>query len=134
MAVSPNVSAWMNRQQATHENAEQIFVRNFSTRAFEAFRAKVPELMEYIVSFRVLASDLKNSNAFGCFIIRSGNNIQYIPIVMSGGSLEPCELLYDRREDRFQPLVPDTVDAIRKANMVTDHKTVSPVQNVEDTC
>ena len=133
MAVSPNVSAWMNRQQATHENAEQIFVRNFSTRAFEAFRAKVPELMEYIVSFRVLASDLKNSNAFGCFIIRSGNDIQYIPIVMSGCSLEPCELLYDRREDRFRPLLPDTVDAIRKANMVTDHKTVSPVQKVEDT-
>lgn len=114
-------------------DAAQIFKNQFTDMAFNALRAKFPALINNVVTLKHLASDVEKGTVFGVFVIQSGNDLVYVPVVMADGSIVSCEMIYDKEADQFYPL-----DNHSAKEIITNSKSSDPVilQNnprVEDT-
>lgn len=134
MAISPVVNSFMQQdQQQGPVDAAQIFKNQFTDMAFNALRAKFPALINNVVTLKHLASDVEKGTVFGVFVIQSGNDLVYVPVVMADGSIVSCEMIYDKEADQFYPL-----DSHSAKEIITNSKSSDPVilQNnprVEDT-
>ena len=112
-AVSPRTNAFMS--SAGDPASEQVtFERMFSNLAYSAFSNKVPRLIDGIVTFKILTSDIDKGSAQGTFIVQAGNSFIYVPVVLNENSVEPPEVFYSKDLDSFLPLSNDWVDEIQK--------------------
>lgn len=88
MAISPVVNSFMQQdQQQGPMDAAQIFKNQFTDMAFNALRAKFPALINNVITLKHLASDVEKGTVFGVFVIQSGNDLVYVPVVMADGSI-----------------------------------------------
>jgi hypothetical protein len=133
MAISPNVNAYQQGSSQPVEPAEQAFTRRFGERAFSLLQANNPELVDLVVTFKTLNTDLDASSAMGVFILQYGEDVRYIPVVMADGALVSCEMLYDKTEDLLMPLSKKaTMDMVR-SNGFTEATPLRGQVRVEDT-
>lgn len=133
MAVSPTVQAFQQQAQGPSGNAEQSFTKRFGDAAFNLFRAKAPALLPFVTTFHILSSDLEKETGLGVFVIRAGGEQRYVPVVLAGGAVNSCEMLYNRAEDRFYPLSEQAVADIQGRNSMTDATVLRRDPHVEDT-
>lgn len=133
MAVSPTVQAFQQQAQGPSGNAEQSFTKRFGDAAFNLFRAKAPALLPFVATFHILSSDLEKETGLGVFVIRAGGERRYVPVVLAGGAVNSCEMLYNRAEDRFYPLSEQAVADIQGRNSMTDATVLRRDPHVEDT-
>ena len=133
MPISPTVNAYMAQDQQPPMTSEDMFKSAFQDHAFNALRAKASNILPYTVTFKVFDVDVDNGNAFGSFAVSYGNELVYSPVVMTGGSVTSCEMVYLREEDRFVPLQDKYIeDIVNKNNSVTGRVMEKDVR-VEDT-
>ena len=112
-AISPRTNAFMS--SGGDPASEQVtFERMFSSLAYSAFSNKVPRLIDGIVTFKILTSDLDKGSAQGTFIVQAGNSFIYVPVVLNENNVEPPEVFYSKDLDSFLPLSNDWVDEIQK--------------------
>lgn len=135
MPISPTVSAWMqnNQPQQSGMDVESLFRKSFQDQAFNSLRAKAPALLSYVVTFKVLDTNVDDGDAFGTFAVSYGNELVFIPIVMSSGSITSCEMAYLRSEDRFVPLLESQVKDIVNHNTGSMGEVMTKDVRVEDT-
>jgi hypothetical protein len=112
-AISPRTNAFMS--SGGDPASEQVtFERMFSSLAYSAFSNKVPRLIDGIVTFKILTSDIDKGSAQGTFIVQAGNSFIYVPVVLNENNVEPPEVFYSKDLDSFLPLSNDWVDEIQK--------------------
>ena len=133
MPISPTVNAWMSQGQQAPTDSTTMFKSAFQDHAFNALRAKASSILPYAVTFKVFDADVDQGNAFGAFAISYGNELVYIPVVMTDGSIISCEMVYLREEDRFVPLSEKYINDIVNKNSSVTGTTMTKDVRVEDT-
>lgn len=101
-ALSPAIQAM--QQVPSPDAKKQAFQQMVSDTAYKTFSGQFPELVENIITFRVLDLDADVGTAFGAFILDLAGQPAYVPVAMNDSELEPLEILYLKNEDRFVPL------------------------------
>ena len=133
MPISPTVNAWMAQNQQQPMDSGDMFKSAFQDHAFNALRAKASSILPYAVTFKVFDADVDQGNAFGAFAVSYGNELVYIPVVMTDGSVTSCEMVYLREEDRFVPLSEKYINDIVNKNTSVTGTTMTKDVRVEDT-
>lgn len=136
ISPSPLVQGYMQQgqqPQGAPMSADQMFEKNFSDSAFAQLRSKFPQLMQYVVTFKVLDANVEDGRAFGAFVIQAGKNLRYVPIVMGNGAVTSSEMIYNKEEDSFEPLSADTVRKVTSDNMLMGGEILSGDAHVDDT-
>ena len=137
MAISPVVQQhqqeMMGGGDAAYQDEQKIFNAKFGNAAYNTFNAKYPQISNFIVTFKVVDSDVENSRALGAFIITYGTDVVYVPVILAQGVIASCEMVYNKEENTFSPLVKDVITDIVNKNMVRDPKLLDKLPPIEDT-
>jgi len=137
MAVSPLVQQYQQQMAQGEEQPQKdektIFNSKFGESAYKSFTSKYPQLVEYVVTFKVIESDTENGRGIGAFIIKYGSDVLYVPTVLAEGSISSCEMVYDKKEDTFWPLIQSNIRDIVNKNKLRDPKMLKQSPKVDST-
>lgn len=112
-AISPAIQAL--QQQPTGEAQKTLFEQNLGQMAYSTFAAKFPDLVESIVTYKTMSSDVDTGAGFGTFILDIGGETSYVPAVFHDNEISPLEILYVKARDMFVPLTPDWVAEVERS-------------------
>lgn len=135
LSPSPIIQSYMQQGQPREAplSAEQMFNKSFGEAAFATLRSKFPALINFVVTYKIIDSDVDKGSALGVFIIQTGKDICYIPVAMSGGAINSCELIYNKDADQFSPLSEHNVKRLLSQNMTSDASLLHGNAHVDDT-
>ena len=112
-AISPRTNAFMQSGgEGTPE--EMAFEKIFSSMAYSMLESKAPKLMDGIITFKVLDSNIDGGSATGVFIGQRGSSVIYIPMVLVDSSVKSPEMFYSKEVDAFMPLTEGWLDEVEK--------------------
>lgn len=120
-------------EQGGPVSADQMFEQTFGDAAFAQLSSRYPQLVNYVVTFKILDSNVDEGKAFGTFVLQAGKDLRYIPVVMAEGSVNSCELVYDKVSNTFEPLSNDSAQKIVSGNMTLGGQLMNGNVRVEDT-
>lgn len=135
MPISPIVQ--QHQQSIIQQNitpGQLTFNKEFGVAAYDLLGAKFPRILPFVVTFKVLdqGPSAEEGSGVGTFIVSRGKDVEYVPVVIHDGSIVSCEMIYNKEDDAFSPLIPKEVKSIVSANMTQDHSLVNN-PSVEDT-
>jgi len=86
----------------------------FTDIAYAKFLQAWPELSNLILSFQDLSSELGDDSdiQIGIFILRSGADIFYVPVIAKGQGLFPIDSIFFSSKSKFFPLTKDSIEII----------------------
>lgn len=128
--VSPRTEAFM-QPPPSEEDATLAFENGFSQLAHRAFSTKFPELVEYMVTFKVVDSDLETGAATGAFILTVDGETVIVPVVLARNQLKPIEVMYLKRKDIFLPLSRDWLKEVSRSSLDNLGEGVTPPKAME---
>lgn len=135
MPVSPRTQAFM-QPPPTEEDATLAFEDGFSQMAQRVFSTKYPELMDYVVTFKILKSDLDTGSGVGAFILSIDGEEVYVPVVLATNNVKPIDIMYFKERDIFLPLTPEWLEEIARGSLdelgdgVKPPDTLNPDQDI----
>ena len=88
----------------SQDDEQDLFSQGFSDMAYKAFQKSNPELLTNVITFRVLDVDPGEGRGVGTFILKQDQDILFVPAVISDNAIEPLDIFYSRRLDRYYPL------------------------------
>jgi hypothetical protein len=100
--VSPRTQGFM--AQPGGEEEEQLFEQGFSQMAYNVLVSKFPDIVEKVVTFKTMETNLDEGAGVGAFVVQHGNTIVYIPVVMADNQLKPMDMFYHKDLNVFLPL------------------------------
>lgn len=100
--ISPRTQAF--GAQPAGESEEQMFEDGFNQMAYNSLVSKFPDLVEEIVTFKVLEVDIESGAGVGAFVVQHNNDTLYIPVVMADNQLKPLDMFYHKNLNVFLPL------------------------------
>lgn len=115
--ISPAIDA-MNAP-ATAEDQQRIFESKFGEMAYSAFSTKFPDLVDSIVTFKILDADSEIGTAVGAFIVEEEGEYVYVPAVLADNTLKPFDMMYVKSKDMFVPLTDDWLEETRRSTLAT---------------
>ena len=136
MPMAPSVKQHqqeMGKDQPGYRDEETIFNSKFGETAYKSFASKYPQLMDYVVTFKVIESDTENGRGLGAFILRYGDDVLYVPTVLGEGGIKSCEMLYNKTEDTFSPLIQGTVRDVVNTNKLSEPKALQKEPKTDST-
>jgi len=101
--MSPRTQAFM-QPPPTADDATRAFEDGFSQMAQGILGNKFPELMDKVVTFKVLESDLDNGSGIGAFVLDFDGIALYVPAILSSNQIKPLAVVYYKDKDIFLPL------------------------------
>ena len=113
--LSPAVNAMQG--MPSEEAVRASFEQQFGQMAYEAFSGKFPDLVNDLVTFKILDSNLEDNVGTGAFILEHGGDFIYIPAVLSDNQLKPFDLMYVKSKDIFLPLSREWLDETAKVGL-----------------
>lgn len=128
-AQAPRTQGFLQSPDPGDEEA--LFIQGFSELAYKAISKGQPALLASVVTFRVLEKDVQNGEAVGTFIIKQGNEVLFVPVVLVDNAVKPLDLFYCRSHDRYYPLTPEwlrevqTMSVNQMGSAVTVPKTLT---------
>lgn len=86
----------------------------FTDIAYAKFLQAWPELSNLIVTFQDMSSELGDDSDIhiGIFILRSGGEYLYVPVVARGQGLFPIDSIFFSSKSKFFPLTRESIDLI----------------------
>jgi hypothetical protein len=113
----PNTQINAYGQPMAPEREDQLFKEKFTSIAYTALASRFSDLMQYIITFKILDFDLNKGFAVGVFILDYESNPIYIPVILNDGMLKPIELMYCKNYNAFLPLNTAWLDEVTKAEI-----------------
>jgi hypothetical protein len=98
----------MMEQQGTDPVSKE-FSSAFSAMAFDTLTQQMPELLDSVVTFKILEIDPDDDFGVGSFVLMYQGIPLYIPVILQNSELKPLELMYYKEADMFLPLSEDWV-------------------------
>lgn len=111
LSQSPRTQSF--QMEAPPQDEKEFFSSKFRDLAYTAFQKTQPQLFPQVITFRVLAVDAPNGEGVGSFIVRSGSEILFVPVVISDNAVKPLDMCYVRSKDRFYPLTFEWVEKVQ---------------------
>ena len=87
---------------------------NFSESAFNKLMISFPELGKHVIAFRDMKGDMDENSTtdIGVFIIKSGGNHFYVPVISKSGTIYPIDSMFNATQKKFFPLTKKTLGVI----------------------
>ncbi|MHA1302087.1 MAG: hypothetical protein ACTSPI_00095 [Candidatus Heimdallarchaeaceae archaeon] len=116
-AVSPAIqNAQMDVPLEQETDKEAVFTNLFTEMAYKSFSGRYPALVEHIVDFEILNTDIDKGYGVGAFVIQfdGSEDIFMVPIVLESNTIQPMLFLYHQNLDTFLPLTENWIQEILK--------------------
>lgn len=114
-ALSPTIDAM--GQMPAPEDEKRLFEDKMGDMAYQVFSAQHPDLVDSIITFKVLDSDIDEGRGMGAFILEHQGELLYVPTIISDNQLKPFDMVYSKETDRFVPLTSDWLEALSNVSM-----------------
>ena len=115
--LSPATQAAM--APASPDDETKLFEDKFGQMAHQVFSSQFPDLVNSVVTFKILDSDIDKNSAIGSFIIEHQGQFLYVPVILSDNQLKPFDLVYVKEKDIFLPLTDEWISELSKGLMDT---------------
>jgi len=114
--LSPRTQAFA-APAPTGDEAQSMFEEGFSQMAYNVVVSKFPDLMQEIVTFKILDSDVEHGAGVGAFVLQHNNEVLYIPVIMADNQIKPIDLFYHKQLNMFLPLNNDWLAEISQLSL-----------------
>jgi hypothetical protein len=105
------------QQGAGLDQQTALFEKGLSQMAYNVLLNKLPDLVENVVTFKILDTDIDSGTGIGAFIIKRHDQALYIPVVMVDNNIKPLELIYHKGLNIFLPLSKGWLDELDKMSV-----------------
>jgi hypothetical protein len=111
--LSPRTQAFQSATPSGDEE-QRLFEEGLSQMAYNVLVSKFPDLIQNVVTFRILDTNVEDGAGIGTFVVQRGNEVIYIPVVMADNQIKPLDLFYHKGLNVFLPLTSDWLDEVDK--------------------
>lgn len=101
-----------------NQSPENIFKQKVSNVAYDYMRTTYPDLVPYIITLKLEDTDIDKGTAAAIFLIKKGNDIAYIPVIVADNTVLSCEVIYYKNENIFFPLIGKEISRIVNINSI----------------
>jgi hypothetical protein len=113
-AMSPRTQQLQAGMTQGPAQESALFEQGMSEMAYNLLSSRMPDVMQDVVTFKVLDIDIDKGTGVGAFIVlREGSPI-YIPVVMVDNAIKPLEVFFHKGMNVFLPLNKGWLDEIGK--------------------
>jgi len=113
-SMSPRTQQMQMGAGAGADQATAAFEKGFSDMAYSVIMNRFPDMVQDIVTFKVLDTDLESGMGVGAFVVLRHGQPLYIPVVMNDNAIKPIELVYHKALNIFLPLTKGWLSEIDK--------------------
>lgn len=91
-----------------------LFEQGMSEMAYNLLSSRLPDVMQDVVTFKVLNVDIDKGCGVGAFVVLSNGQPIYVPVVMVDNAIKPLEIFFHKAMNVFLPLSKGWLDEIDK--------------------
>lgn len=113
-AMSPRTQQLQAGMNAGSDQESALFEQGMSEMAYNLLSSRMPDLMQDVVTFKVLSVDIDKGSGVGAFVVLRHNAPIYVPVVMVDNAIKPLEVFYHKALNVFLPLTKGWLDEIDK--------------------
>lgn len=99
------------------DEATKLFEDGFSQMAYNVMISKFPDLMQDIVTFKILETDLDSGAGAGAFVVQHDNEVLYVPVIMADNQIKPLDIFYHKALNVFLPLNSEWLNEISQLTL-----------------
>ena len=115
--ISPRTQQLQMQNGAGSDQTSQLFEQGFAEMAQNVLLAKSPDLINQVVTFRVLSVDPDQGNGVGAFVLQRQSRMLYVPVILSSNLIKPLDTMYDKELNVFLPLSKGWMDELDKMTL-----------------
>jgi hypothetical protein len=123
-SMSPRTQQFQATAGAGVDQTTQLFEQGFSQMAHNILMSKLPDIVQDVVTFKILDTDVERGMGVGAFIVMRNDDPLYIPVVMSENNIKPLELVYHKALNIFLPLSKQWLEELDKTSLTSMGKGV----------
>ena len=123
-SMSPKTQQFQMAAGAGVDQSTQLFEQGFSQMAYNVLLSKLPDVVQDVVTFKILDTDVERGMGIGAFIVMRNDAPLYIPVVMSENNIKPLELVYHKTLNIFLPLSKQWLEELDKTSLTSMGKGV----------
>jgi hypothetical protein len=112
--LSPRTQQLQAGMNAGPDQEQQLFEQGMSEMAYNLLSSRMPDVVQDVVTFKVLNVDLDKGSGVGAFVVLRGEQPLYIPVVMVDNAVKPLEIFFHKSMNVFLPLTKGWLDEIDK--------------------
>lgn len=112
--MSPRTQQLQAGMNAGPDQEVMLFEQGFSEMAYNLLASRMPDVVNDVVTFKVLDADLDKGTGIGAFVVLRNGAPLYVPVVMVDNALKPLEVFYHKALNVFLPLTKGWLDEIDK--------------------
>ena len=121
--MSPRTQAFS--QMPSGDDEEKLFEEGLNQMAYNVLVSKFPDLIQQVITFKILDTDVDKGAGVGAFVLQHGSEIIYVPVVMADNQVKPLDLFYHKGLNVFLPLNNEWLDEV---SQLTVDEMGEPVQ------
>ena len=109
--MSPRTQAFQQGMPSGDEES-RLFEEGLSQMAYNILVSKFPDLIQNVITFKILDTSIDEGAGIGAFVVQHGNEVIYIPVVMADNQVKPLDLFYHKGLNVFLPLNNDWLNEV----------------------
>lgn len=114
--MSPRTQAFAQGAPSGEEETK-LFEDGLSQMAYNVLVSKFPDLIQNVVTFKILDTDIESGAGAGAFVVQHDNETLYIPVVMADNQIKPLDMFYHKGLNVFLPLNNDWLDEVSQLTL-----------------
>lgn len=114
--MSPRTQGFMQGMPSGDEET-RLFEEGFSQMAYNVLVSKFPDLIQHIVTFKILDTDIEHGAGAGTFVVAYNNEIFYVPVILADNQIKPLDMFYHKGLNVFLPLNNDWLDEVNQLTL-----------------
>jgi hypothetical protein len=131
LTQSPRGQAIQQGANGTTLSADEAFRQGFSQMAYDYLKKINPDLFVNIITFKILQVDQPTGLGVGAFVLEHGQDIFYIPVVVSENEIKVADIFYAKSTDKFYPLTKSWLDKVSGSSLGQMGAAVKPPQTLQ---
>ncbi len=116
-ALSPRTQQLQAGMNAGPDQETALFEQGMSEMAYNLLASRMPDIMQEVVTFKVLSIDIDKGAGVGAFVVLHNGQPIYIPVVMVDNAIKPLEVFFHKGMNVFLPLNKGWLDEIDKSSL-----------------
>ena len=109
--VSPRTQGFEMGMPSGDEES-RLFEEGLSQMAYNVLVSKFPDMIQNVITFKILDTDVEQGAGIGAFVVQHGNEVIYVPVVMADNQIKPLDLFYHKGLNVFLPLNNDWLNEV----------------------
>ena len=118
-AMSPRTQQFQAGMNTGPDQESALFEQGMSEMAYNLLSSRMPDLMQDVVTFKVLNVDIDKGSGVGAFVVLRQDSPIYVPVVMVDNAIKPLEIFYHKALSVFLPLSKGWLDEIEKTALAS---------------